>query len=193
MIHVSTVRIPIPNAETNGRDGQVQRNRRLHPITNRAESTQWRVRVWYWAYHPIIKHVACTEKCSSNKAMTRRSLTNSSKSKPFGFHFQHGPTTLAQVSIHHSYLAHSLIFLIYSSIFKQTPYSSRVMVTLPSLDFYRKLSMAKQINSRSLSIHTLPSISCSRAIRETCRVGSTQITWLDRVKPMHKQYLIIAD
>jgi hypothetical protein len=176
MIHVSTVRIPIPNAETNGRDGQVQRNRRLHPITNRAESTQWRVRVWYWAYHPIIKHVASTKKCSSNKAMTRRSLTNSSKSKPFGFHFQHGPTTLAQISIHHSYLAHVLIFLIHSSIFKQTHYSSQVMVTLPSLDFYRNLSMAKQINSRSLSIHTLTSISCSRAIRETCRVGSTQIT-----------------
>jgi len=112
----------------------------------------------------------------NDKAMTRRSLTNSSKSKPFGFHFQHGPTTLAQISIHHSYLAHVLIFLIHSSIFKQTHYSSRVMVTLPSLDFYRNLSMAKQINSRSLSIHTLTSISCSRAIRETCRVGSTQIT-----------------
>jgi len=162
MIHVSTVRIPIPNAETNGRDGQVQRNRRLHPITNRVESVQWRVRVRYLAYHPIIKHVACMEKCSSIKAMTHRSLTNSSKSKPFGFHFQHGPTTLAQVWIHHSYLAHVLMFLIYSSIFKQTPYSSRVMVTLPSLDFYRKLSMAKPINSRSLSIHILPSISCSR-------------------------------
>jgi len=171
MIHVSTVLIPIPNAETNGRDGQVQRNRRLHPITNRAESAQWRVRVWYLAYHPIIKHVACTEKCSSIKAMTRRSLTNSSKSKPFGFHFQHGPTTLAQVSIHHSYLVHVLIFLIYSSIFKQTPYSSRVMVTLPSLDFYRKLSMAKQIYSRSLRIHTLPSISCSRAKRENMPSG----------------------
>ena len=171
MIHVSTVRIPIPNAETNGRDGQVQRNRRLHPITNRAESTQWRVHVWYWAYHPIIKHVACTEKCSSIKAMTRQSLTNSSKSKPFGFHFQHGPTTLAQVSIHHSYLAHVLIFLIYSSIFKQTLHSSWVMVILPSLDFYRKLSMAKKINSRSLSIHTLPSISCSRATRENMPNG----------------------
>ena len=166
MIHVSTVCILIPNAETNGRDGQVQRNCRLHPITNRAESAQWRVHIWYWAYHPIIKHVACTEKCSSIKAMTYRSLTNSSKPKPFGFHFQHGPTTLAQVSIHHSYLSHTLIFLIYSSIFKQTPYSLRVMVTLPSLDFYRNLSMAKKINSRSLSIHTLPSISCSRAKRE---------------------------
>jgi len=176
MIHVSTVRILIPNAETNGRDGQVQRNRRLHPITNRAESAQWRVRVWYWAYHPIIKYVVCTKKCSRNRRPKRWSLTNSSKSKPFGFHFQHGPTTFAQVSIHHSYLAHVLIFLIHSSIFKQTPYSSRVMVTLPSLDFYRNLSMAKQINSRSLSIHTLPNISCSRAIRETCRVGSTQIT-----------------
>ena len=172
MIHVSTVRIPIPNAEMNGRDGQVQRNRRLHPITNRAESAQWRVCVWYWAYHPIIKHVACTEECSSIKAMTRRSLTNSSKSKLFGFHFQHGPTTLAQVSIHHSYLAHVLIiFLIYSSIFKQTPYSSRVMVTLPSLDFYCKLSMAKQVNSRCLNIHTLPSISCSRAKRENMPSG----------------------
>ena len=166
MIHVSTVRIPIPNAETNGRDGQVQRNRRLHPITNRAESAQWRVHVWYWAYHPIIKHVVCTKKCSRNQHPKRRSLTNSSKPKPFGLHFQHGPTTLAQVSIHHSYLVHVLIFLIYSSIFKKTPYSSRVMVILPSLDFYRKLSMAKQINSRSLSIHTLPSISCSRATKE---------------------------
>ena len=171
MIHVSTVRICIPNAETNGQDGQVQWNRRLHPITNCAESAQWRVRVWYWAYHPIIKHVACTEKCSSIKAMTRRSLTNSNKSKPFGFHFQHGPTTLAQVSIHHSYLAHVLIFLIYSSIFKQTPYSSRVMVTLPSLDFYRKLSMAKQISSSCLNIHNLPSISCSRAKRENMPSG----------------------
>ena len=171
MIHVSTVRIPIPNAETNSRDGQVQRNRRLHPITNRAESAQWRVRVWYWAYHPIIKHVVCTEKYSSIKAMTRRSLTNSSKSKPFGFHFQHGPTTLAQVSIHHSYLAHVLIFLIYSSIFRQTPYNSRVMVTLPSLDFYRTLRMAKQINLRSLSIHTLTSISCSRAKMENMPSG----------------------
>ena len=171
MIHVSTVHILIPNAETNCQDGQVQRNRRLHPITNRAESVQWRVCVWYLAYHPIIKHVACTEKCSSIKAMTHWSLTNSSKSKPFGFHFQHGPTTLAQVSIHHSYLAHVLIFLIYSGIFKQTPYSSRVMVTLPSLDFYRKLSMAKQINSKSLSIHTLPSISCSRAKRENMPSG----------------------
>ena len=150
MIHVSTF-ASISNAETNGRDGQVQRNRRLHPITNRAESAQWRVCVWYQAYHPIIKHVVRTEKCSRNRHPKRRSLTNSSKSKQFGFHFQHGPTTLAQVSIHHSYLAHVLIiFLIYSSIFKQTPYSSRVMVTLPSLDFYRKLSMAKQINSRSL-------------------------------------------
>ena len=150
MIHVSTVRTLVPNAETNGRDGQVQRNRRLHPITNRAESAQWRVHVWYQAYHPIIKHVVRKEKCSRNRHPKRRSLTNSSKPKPFGFHFQHGPTTLAQVSIHHSYIAHVLIFLIYSSIFKQTPYSSRVMVTLPSLDFYRKLSMAKQINSRSL-------------------------------------------
>ena len=113
-----------------------------------------------------MKHVVCMEKCSSIKAMTHRSLTNSSKSKPFGFHFQHGATTLAQISIHHSYLAHVLIFLIYSSIFKRTPYSWRVMVTLPSLDFYPKLSMTKQINSRSLSIHTLPSISCSRAKRE---------------------------
>ena len=165
MVHVSTVRIPVPNAETNNRDRQVQWNRRLHPITNRAESAQWRVRVWYWAYHPIIKHVACTENCSSIKVMTRWSLTNSNKSKPFGFQFQHGPTTLAQVSIHHSYLSHVLIFLIYSSFVKQTPYSSRVMVTLPSLDFYHKLSMAKKINSRSLSIHTLPSISCSRAKR----------------------------
>ena len=112
------------------------------------------------------------KKCSRNQHPKRRSLTNSSKPKPFGFHFQHGPTTLAQISIHHSYLAHVLIFLIYSGIFKQRPYSSRVMVTLPSLDFYRKLSMAKQINSRSLSIHTLPSINCSRAIRETCRAGS---------------------
>jgi len=176
MIHVSTVRISIPNAETNNRDGQVHRSRRLLSITNCAESAQWRVRIWNWAYHPTIKHVVCTENCSSIKAMTHRSLTNSSKSKPFGFHFQHGPTTLAQISIHHSYLAYVLIFLIHSSIFKQTHYSSRVMVTLPSLDFYRNLSMAKQINSRSLSIHTLPSISCSRAIRETCRVGSTQIT-----------------
>ena len=147
MIHVSTVCILIPNAETNGRDGQMQRNRRLHPITNRAESAQWRVRVWYWAYHPIIKHV----------------------------------------SIHHSYLAHILIFLMYSTIFRQTPYSSWVMVTLSSLDFYRKLSMAKQVNSRSLNMHISPSISYSRARRETCQVGSTQITWLDRVKPMHKQ------
>ena len=146
MIHVSTVRIPIPNAETNGRDGQVHRSRRLLSITNCAESAQWRVRVWYWAYHPIIKHVVCTEKCSRNWHPKRRSLTNSSKPKPFGFHFQHGPTTLAQVSFHHSYLAHVLIFLFYSSIFKQTPYSSRVMVTLPSLDFYCKLSMAKQVN-----------------------------------------------
>ena len=137
MIHVSTVHIPIPNAETNGRDGHVQRNRRLHPITNRAESAQWRVRVWYWAYHPIIKHVVCMEKCSRNQHPKRRFLTNSSKSKSFGFHFQHDPTKLAQVSIHHSYLDHVLIFLIYSSIFKQTPYSSWVMVTLPSLDFYR--------------------------------------------------------
>ena len=117
------------------------------------------------------KDVACTEKCSSIKAMTCWSLTNSSKSKPFGFHFQHGPTTLAQVSIHHSYLAHVLIFLIYSNIFKQTPYSSRVMVTLPSLDFYRKQSMAKQINLRSLSIHTLTSISCSRVKRENMPNG----------------------
>ena len=171
MIHVSTVRILIPNAETNGRDGQVQQNRRLHPITNRAESAQWKVRVWYWAYHPIIKHVVCIEKCSRNRHPKRRSLTNSSKPKPFGFHFQHGPTTLAQVSIHHSYIDHVLIFLIYSSIFKQTPYSSRVMVTLPSLDFYHKLSMAKQINSKSLSIHTLPSISCSRAKRENMPSG----------------------
>ena len=171
MIHVSTVRIPIPNAETNDRDGQVQRNCRLHPITNRTESAQWRVHVWYWAYHPIIKHVVCMEKCSRNRHPKRRFLTNSSKSKSFGFHFQHGPTTLAQVSIHHSYLVHVLIFFIYSSIFKQTPYSSRVMVTLPSLDFYRKLSMAKEINSRSLSIHTLPSISCSRAKRENMPSG----------------------
>ena len=166
MIHMSTVRIPIPNAETNGRDGQVQRNRRLHPITNRAKSVQWRVRVWYLAYHPIIKHVACTEKCSSIKAMTRRSLTNSSKSKPLGFHSQHDPTTLAQVSIHHSYLAHVLVSLIYSSIFRQTPYNSQVMVTLSYLDFYRKLSMAKQIKSISLNKHTLPSMSDSRARRE---------------------------
>ena len=67
------------------------------------------------------KACGCTKKCSSIKAMTRWSLTNSNKSKPFGFHFQHGSTTLAQVSIHHSYLAHVLIFLIYSSIFKQHP------------------------------------------------------------------------
>ena len=166
MIHVSTIRTLVPNAETNGWDGQVQRNRRLHPITNRAESAQWRVRVWYWAYHPIIKHVVCMEKCSRNQHPKRRSLTNSSKSKPLGFHSQHDPTTLAQVSIHHSYLVHVLIFLIYSSIFKQTPYSLRVMVTLLSLDFYRKLSMTKQFNSRSLNMHTLPSISCSRTKRE---------------------------
>ena len=171
MIHVSTVRILIPKAETNGRDGQVQRNRRLHPITNRAESAQWRVRVWYRAYHPIIKHVVRTEKCSRNRHPKRRSLTNSNKPKPFGLHFRHGLTTLAQVLIHHSYLSHILIFLIYSSIFKQTPYSSRVMVSLPSLDFYRKLSMAKQINSRSLNIHNLPSISCSRAKRENMPSG----------------------
>ena len=171
MIHASTVRIPIPNAETNGRDGQVQRNRRLHPITNRAESAQWRVHVWYQAYHPIIKHVVRKEKCSRNRHPKRRSLTNSSKPKPFGLHFRHGLTILAQVSIHHSYLSHILIFLIYLSIFKQTPYSSRVMVTLPSLDFNRKLSMAKQINSRSLNIHNLPSISCSRAKRENMPSG----------------------
>ena len=171
MIDVSTVRILIPKTETNGRDGQVQRNCRLHPNTNRAESAQWRVRVWYWAYHPIIKNVVCMEKCSRNRHPKRRSLTDSSKSKPLGFHSQHGPTTLAQVSIHHSYLVHVLIFLIYSSIFKQTPYSSRVMVTLPSLDFYRKLSMAKQFNSRSLNMHTLPSISCSRAKRENISSG----------------------
>ena len=171
MIHVSTVRTLVPNAETNGRDGQVQRNRRLHPITNRAKSAQWRVRVWYWAYHPIIKHVVCTEKCSRNQRPKRRSLTNSSKSKPLGFHSQHGPTTLAQVSIHHSYLAHVLILLIYSSIFRQTPYNSRVMVTLPYLDFYRKLSMAKQIKSMSLNKHTLPSMSDSRARRENMPNG----------------------
>ena len=165
MIDASTVRILIPKTETNGRDGQVQRNRRLHPNTNRAESAQWRVRVWYWAYHPIIKHVVCTEKCSRNWHPKRRSLTDSSKSKPLGFHSQHGPTTLAQVLIHHSYIVHVLIFLIYSSIFRQTPYNSRVMVTLPYFDFYRKLSMAKQVNSRSLNIHTLSSISCSRAKR----------------------------
>ena len=172
MIHVSTVRTLVPNAETNGQDGQVQRNCRLHPITNRAESAQWRVRVWYQTYHPIIKHVVRTEKCSRNRHPKRRSLTNSNKPKPFGLHFRHGLTTLAQVLIHHSYLSHILIFLIYSSIFKKTPYSSRVMVTLPSLDFYRKLSMAKQINSRSLNIHNLPSISCSRAKRENMPSGS---------------------
>ena len=46
-----------------------------------------------------------------------------------------------------------------------------VVTTLPSLDFYYKLSMAKQINSRSLNIHTLPSISCSRAKRENMSSG----------------------
>ena len=171
MIHVSTVRILIPNAEMNGRDGQVQRNCRVHPITNCAESAQWRMRVWYWAYHPIIKHVVCTEKCSRNRHPKRRSLTDSSKSKPLGFHSQHGPTTLAQVSIHHSYLAHVLVSLIYSIIFRQTPYNSRVMVTLPYLDFYRKLSMAKQIKSISLNKHTLPSMSDSRARRENMPNG----------------------
>ena len=118
-------------------------------------------------------HVIAT--ITRNRHPKRRSLTNTSKSKPLGFHSQHGPTTLAQVSNHHSYLVHVLIFLIYSSIFKQTPYSSRVMVTLPSLDFYRKLSMAKQVNSRSLNMHISPSISYSRARRETCQVGSTHI------------------
>jgi hypothetical protein len=99
------------------------------------------------------------------------SLTNSSKPMPVGFYSQHDPTTPAQVSIHHSHLAHILIFLIYSSIFRQTPYSSRVMVTLPSLDFYRKLSMTKKIISRSLNIHTLPRISYSRATKENTPNG----------------------
>ena len=135
-----------------------------NPIKARCDSCQL-------AYRPIIKYVVCTKKCSSIKAMTRRSLTNSSKSKPLGFHSQHDPTTLAQASIHHSYLAHVLVSLIYSSIFRQTPYNSRVMVTLPYLDFYRKLSMAKQIKSISLNKHTLPSMSDSRARRENMPKG----------------------
>jgi hypothetical protein len=134
------------------------------------------------------------KKSSSIKAMTRRSLTNSSKPMPLGFHSQHGPISLAQVSIHHSCLAHVLILVIYSSIFRQTPYSLRVMVTLPSLSFYRKLSMAKQINSRSLNIHTLPTISYSRARRGKHAKWVLHISHeLGRVKPMHKQYFIIAN
>ena len=157
----------------------MHRNRRSHSIkTQNSHRIRSRQGVTHasWLTFPLLSMWFVLKGCSRDRRPKRRSLTNSSKSKPFGFHFQHGPTTLAQVSFHHSYLAHVLIFFIYSSISKQTPDSSRVMVTLPSLDFYRKLSMAKQINSRSLSIHTLPSISCSRAIRETCRVGSTQIT-----------------
>jgi hypothetical protein len=79
-------------------------------------------------------------------------------------------------------------------IFRQTPYNSRVMVILPSLDLYRKLSIAKQINSRSLNIHTLPSIDYSRARTRKHDKCVLHISHEQgRVKPMHKQYFIIAN
>ena len=65
---------------------------------------------------------------------------------------------------------------------------------MPYLDFYRKLSMAKQIKSISLNKHTLPSMSDSRARREKYAKWVLLTSHeLGRVKPMHKQYFIIAN
>jgi hypothetical protein len=117
MIRVPTVPIPTPDAERTARMDRCNGPPTTpHHKPHRIRSVKGACMILSLPL-PYLSMWLVRKKCSSIKAMTRRSLTNSSKPMPLGFHSQHGPISLAQVSIQHSQLAHVSILVIYLSIY----------------------------------------------------------------------------
>jgi hypothetical protein len=136
LIHASTVHIPILGYErTFGRDKCT--GTANHTLSQPAPNPlKARCDLCYLAYHPIIKYVVCMGKCSSIKAITYRSLINPSKSN----HLSSTPNMALPYLLRSESslkVAHILFILDESCRTKHISYSSRVVVTLPPLVFYR--------------------------------------------------------
>jgi hypothetical protein len=80
LIRALTVHIHIPGYERTVARDKCTRTADHTPSQPAPNPLKARCHLYYRAYHPIIKYVVCSEKCSSIKAITHRSLINLSKS-----------------------------------------------------------------------------------------------------------------